>query len=238
MRKRLFEILEVGKEDDYLSRAYDFAMIGIILASVFPLGFKSTYQWMLVVDLITTCIFIVDYILRWFTADYKYKSKLGFLKYPFGFMAIIDLISILPSLFTINSGFRLFKLFRLLRSFKVFRVFKLFRYSKSISIILNVFRKQKDTLITIAGLSFGYVLISALIILNVEPETFNTYFDALYWAMVSLTTVGYGDIYPVTIAGKIITMISAVLGIAIVALPAGVITAGLMEEIEESKKDK
>lgn len=96
--------------------------------------------------------------------------------------------------------------------------------------ILNVFKNQKDTLITIGGIAIGYILISALIILNIEPDTFNTYFDAVYWATVSLTTVGYGDIYPVTTIGKVITMISSIFGIAIVALPAGVITAGIMEE--------
>lgn len=93
---------------------------------------------------------------------------------------------------------------------------------------------QKETLATIAGIAVGYVLISALVILNVEPETFDNYFEAVYWATISLTTVGYGDIYPITILGKIITMISSVLGIAIVALPAGVITAGIMEEINKN----
>ena len=78
---------------------------------------------------------------------------------------------------------------------------------------------------------------SALIIFNIEPETFNTFFDAIYWATISLTTVGYGDIYPISLAGKIITMISSVLGIAIVALPAGIITAGYMKEVEKPKKN-
>lgn len=100
--------------------------------------------------------------------------------------------------------------------------------------IINVFMAQKETLATIAGIAVGYVLISALVILNVEPETFDNYFEAVYWATISLTTVGYGDIYPITILGKIITMISSVLGIAIVALPAGVITAGIMEEINKN----
>ena len=77
---------------------------------------------------------------------------------------------------------------------------------------------------------------SALIIFNVEPETFKTFFDAVYWATVSLTTVGYGDIYTVSVAGRVITMISAVLGIAIVALPAGIITAGYMQELEDEEE--
>ena len=237
MRKRLFEILEIGSEDDHASRFYDFFMICAIVVSIIPLAIKTTYTWCTIIDYTTVVIFIFDYAARLITADYKYKSKIGFIRYPFGFMALIDIVSILPSITLLGSGFKLFKLLRLFRSLKVFKIFKIFRYSKSIVIIMNVFRKQKETLITIACVSLGYVLISALIIFNVEPETFNTFFDAIYWAMVSLTTVGYGDIYPVTVEGKIITMISSLLGIAIVALPAGVITAGMMEEIENIKKE-
>ena len=98
-----------------------------------------------------------------------------------------------------------------------------------------VFKRQKEALTVVCLLASGYILICALIIFNVEPETFNSFFDAVYWATVSLTTVGYGDIFAVSTAGKIITMISAVSGIAIVALPAGIITAGYMEEINVEK---
>jgi voltage-gated potassium channel len=82
-------------------------------------------------------------------------------------------------------------------------------------------------------MAIAYILVSALIIYNVEPESFNTFFDAIYWATVSLTTVGYGDIYPVTTIGRIVTMISSVFGIAIIALPSGVITAGYLSEINK-----
>ena len=85
----------------------------------------------------------------------------------------------------------------------------------------------------VCSLAVGYVLISALIIFNVEPDTFSNFFEAIYWATVSLTTMGYGDIYPVTTAGRIVTMVSSFVGIAIVALPAGIITAGYMEQIRK-----
>ena len=100
-------------------------------------------------------------------------------------------------------------------------------------IIAAVFRKQKRSLTAVGGLAVGYIFLSALVVFNIEPETFNSFFDALYWATVSLTTVGYGDIYTVSIIGKSITMISAILGVAIVALPAGIITAGYMSEIQK-----
>jgi voltage-gated potassium channel len=128
------------------------------------------------------------------------------------------------------------KIFRLTRTFKVLRIFKAFRYSKNISMIVNVFRKQQDSLVVVCGFAIAYVLISALVIFNAEPETFPTMYDAIYWATISLTTVGYGDVYATSSVGKFITMISAVLGIAIVALPAGIIIAGYQNELEEKRK--
>ena len=101
-----------------------------------------------------------------------------------------------------------------------------------------VFKRQKRSLIAVCGLSIGYILMSALVVFNVEPETFHNYFEAVYWATVSLTTVGYGDIYTVSVVGRVITMISSILGIAIVALPAGIITAGYMTEIQREECNK
>lgn len=233
VRKKIFEIVEVS--DNNWSNIYDRFMMCIIIASIIPLAFKGQYLWISIIDSITTSLFIIDYLLRWITADLKKDSLSGLIVYPFTPLAIIDILSILPSLTILNNSLKLLKIFRLLRSFKMFRIFKLARYSKSINIVLAVFKNQKETLITIGGIALSYILISALVIINVEPDTFPSYFDAVYWAIVSLTTVGYGDIYPVTVIGKIITMLSSILGIAIVALPAGIITAGMMEEINKSK---
>ena len=120
----------------------------------------------------------------------------------------------------------------------MFRVFKAFRYSKSIIIIVNVIKKSKDALLAVCTFALGYILVSALIVFNVEGDSFNNFFDAIYWATVSLTTVGYGDIYPVTTAGRIITMLSSILGIAIVALPAGIITAGYIDELNSERNNE
>lgn len=237
MRRRIFEIIEVSQEEDVQSRIYDILMLITIVVSIFPLMFKEEALLFSIIDKITVCIFIIDYLLRLLTADYKLnKGTLSFFTYPFTFMALIDLLSILPSLTLLSKGFRLLKIIRLLRTFRVFRVFKAFRYSKNVSIILNVFKKQKDSLMVVCWLACGYVLVTALIIFNVEPDTFENFFQAIYWATVSLTTVGYGDIYATSTAGKIITMISSIFGIAIIALPSGILTAGYMEEIEEGNK--
>lgn len=202
-----------------------------IIVSLISLTTKSHTGIFMWLDFVSTIIFIVDYVLRLVTADYKLeKGKLSFFLYPFTFLALADLLCLLPSLFLLNNSLRLFKILRMLR---ILRVFKFIRYSKNIQILTNVLKKQKDSLMIVGLLALGYIFISALIIFNVEPSTFPNFFDALYWATISLTTVGYGDIYAVSTTGKIITMISSFLGIAIVALPAGIITAGYMKEIKE-----
>ena len=239
MRKKIYSILHPNDNNNKTSSIYDFIMMVTIVISIVPLAFKETnlfFQW---VDYITVAIFIIDYLLRLFVADYKLnKSFASFFIYPITPMAIIDLISILPSLTVLNSGFKLLKLFRLLRTLKVLRAFKFLRYSRSFDIISNVFKKQKRVLSAVATMAVAYVLISALVIYNVEPESFNTFFDAIYWATISLTTVGYGDIYPITTIGRIVTMISSVFGIAIIALPSGVITAGYLAEVNKESDNE
>lgn len=239
MRQRIYEIIEVSTDDDKLSSAYDFFMMLTIIVSIIPLCTHKTIAWFDLIDKVTVVIFIVDYMLRLFTADKKLnRGALSFLLYPFSVMAIIDLLSILPSLTVLNKGYRLLKIFRLLRTFRVLRVFKAFRYSKNITMIVNVFKKQKDSLLVVGGFAIAYVLVSALVMFNVEPETFETIYDAIYWATVSLTTVGYGDVYATTSIGRFITMVSSILGIAIIALPSGIIISGYQEELDELKKGK
>lgn len=239
-RKRIYEIIEKSEGHDVVSAVYDYAMILVIIASLVPLAFKTDTPVLNYVDKITVGIFILDYLLRWMTADYKFNEKgiKSFLRYPFSMMAIIDLLSILPSLTVINSGFKVLRVLRMIRAMRVLRVFKAMRYSKSFEIIGNVMRASRDSLIAVCALAGGYILVSALIIFNVEPDSFRSFFDAIYWATVSLTTVGYGDIYPVSTIGRIITMISSIFGIAIVALPAGIITAGYMTEINKIEEEK
>jgi len=238
MRRKIYSMIDPVDHGGKASNIYDFTMMATIVMSIIPLAFKQTNTVFIWIDYITVGIFIVDYILRLITADFKLnKSVASFFLYPITPMAMIDLISILPSLTILNSGFRLLKLFRLLRTLKVFRALKFLRYSKSFEIISNVFKKQKKVLSAVATMSIAYILVSALVIYNVEPDSFNSFFDAVYWATISLTTVGYGDIYPVTTVGKIVTMVSSVLGIAIIALPSGVITAGYLVEINKEKNE-
>lgn len=237
MREKIFEIIERSQGESKLSNLYDIIMMTTILISIIPLAFKESnifFEW---IEYISVSIFILDYVLRLVTADLKlHKSVASFFIYPITPMAIIDLVSILPSLTVLNNGFKLLRIFRLLLCLKVLRTFKFLRYSKSFEIIANVFKKQRKVLSAVGSLAIAYILISALVIYNVEPDSFKTFFDAIYWATVSLTTVGYGDIYPVSFIGRLVTMLSSILGIAIIALPAGVITAGYMSEVSNKSE--
>lgn len=239
MRERVYEIIEKSSGEDIWSSIYDYAMIIVIVLSMIPLAFKQEYLWSEMIDKVTAGIFIIDYLLRLATADYKFQEKgiKPFIRYPFSFMAIIDLLSVLPSMTVVNSGFKLLRLFRMFRAMRVVRVFKVMRYSRNIKIIAEVLKMSKDSLTVVGMLAAGYILVSALIVFNVEPDSFGSFFDAVYWATVSLTTVGYGDIYPVSTMGRIITMFSSVFGIAVVALPASIITAGYMKEVKKDQED-
>lgn len=239
MRKRLYEIVTASGSDDRVSSGYDAFMIVLIVISLVPLAFKDETPFLSALDKTCACVFVLDYLARWMTADYKYgnRSVLSFVRYPFSFMAVIDLLSVLPSFTVMNSCFKVLRMARMFRALRVLRVLKAARYSRSLQIILRVFRRSREALLTVGTLALAYILICALVILNVEPESFENFYDAVYWACVSLTTMGYGDIYPVTAVGRFFTMISSFLGIAIVALPAGIITAGYMAEVEHTDSD-
>ena len=123
MRKRIFEIIEVSKDNDRISFIYDITMLFAIIVSIVPLAFKESYRAFYYIDVVTTILFIIDYLLRWGTSDYKFKKKniTSFLIYPFSFWAIIDLVSILPTITVLNSGFKLLRLFRVVKTFRIFR---------------------------------------------------------------------------------------------------------------------
>jgi len=234
MRRKIYEMVETAQAENKVSAWYDRLMLVCILSSVVPLCFKETNLLFFWIEKVTVTVFIVDYLLRWITADYKYqKCGLSFLRYPFGLYAIIDLLSILPSITTLKAGFKLLRLFRLNKAFKAL---KLLRYSKSVGLILAVIKKERKALASVCVLAGGYILVSALVMFQVEPDSFETFFDALYWAVVTLTTVGYGDLYPTSDIGRVVSMLSSFMGIAIVALPTGIITAGYTNELNELNK--
>lgn len=233
MRYRLYELLNGNGS---ASLKYSRVMTVLIVASLLPICFKETNIAFIVIEYVCVSVFVIDYLARWVTADLSLrKGALSFVLYPFSPMAIIDLLSILPAFLALNNAFRTLRVVRL---FRALRAFKLIRYSKSATAITAVFVKQRQSLIVVLTLAIAYILVSAVVIFNVEPDTFDDFLDAIYWAVVSLTTVGYGDLYPTSDIGRIIAMLSSLAGIAVVALPSGIITAGFLEELEARQADR
>jgi len=237
-RSKIYDTIETGR-DSVISKIYDWAMLFFIVISIIPLAFREQNIWFEWFDKVSVSVFIIDYLLRWMTADYRMPERpkwVAFLTYPFTAFAIVDLLSILPSVLVVNKAL---KLFRITRLFKILRVFKFIRYSKNVQLLFKVLRKERHILFTVFWIALFYILITALIMFNVEESAmFEDFFDALYWATTTLTTVGYGDIYPSTDIGRVISMLSAILGVAVIALPSGVITASYLEELRESKNEK
>lgn len=243
MRKRIFNIIEQSRDGDRISQTYDILMLFVIAVSILPLMFVEETALFRVFEQITVSFFIVDYLLRWITADYRLKKGgWSFILYPFTGWAIIDILSILPGFTILGKGFKLFRITRLLR---ILRLFKFVRYSDKIQVLGRVVRKEKGVLLTVLGIAVFYVFLTALIMFNAEPHinpatgnvTFEDFFDALYWATVTLTTVGYGDMIPVTDIGRFVSMLSSLFGVAVIALPSGVITASYLDELRSLKND-
>ena len=244
MRKRIYKIIEPGIVEDKLSLAYDVMMLIVITASIIPLMFAHDHPVFRIIEQVTVSIFIIDYVLRWITADFRLKKgERSFIVYPVTGWAIIDLLSILPVFSLLGQGFKIFRITRLLRTL---RLFKFFRYSDKIKVLNRVIKKEKGVLLSVLGIAIFYVFLTALIMFNAEPHispitgepTFRDFFDALYWATVTLTTVGYGDMVPVTDIGRFISMLSSLFGVAIIALPSGVITASYLEELKSQRQEE
>lgn len=237
-RKKVFKLIRPDGED---YNGYDLFMIGVIAVSLLPLLFKDLTPALLRIDRVAGYVFALDYFLRLITADFRQSAPLytALLRYPFTPMAVIDLLSMLPS-FLLSAGgvFRIFRLVRLLRALSLLRLFRLSRYARGLHTIAAVLVRQRVPLLSVFSLTCGYIFFCALIMFQLEPETFESFFDALYWSAVSLTTVGYGDLFPVTAPGKAVAALSAIVGIAVIALPAGVITAGYMEIWKERREQK
>lgn len=234
LRNYIYTIVQTDHAPSLANRVYNAIMIGAIVVSILPLCFKQTTMAFQRIEATTCMLFAMDYVLRWMTADIKYKrfGCKAFYIYPFRFHAVIDFIAILP---VMTNVFAIFKLFKLIRAVKCIRVFKVLKYSSSFNIIAKILKKQKKALLTVCLIALAYIFISAIFIYQIEPDTFDTFFDAIYWATISLTTVGYGDLYPVSIVGRLFSMVSAFFGVAFVALPAGIISAGYLQIVLETK---
>lgn len=192
-------------------------------------------------DLFSVFIFSVEYLLRLWscTVELKYKHPIkGRLKYMFTFGALVDLLAILPSYIHVIVGLDL-RMLRILRLARFFRLFRLTAYMKATKMVRDVFWLRRNELVLSMILAIFLIIISSSLMYFAEheaqPDKFPSIPQTIYWAVVTLTTTGYGDIYPITGPGRFITGILILIGVGIFALPAGIITAGFLEETRKSR---
>lgn len=246
-RKRVYDILEIARPGDTASRIVDIVLICLIFLNVIlvmadtfelPPVIATAAGW---VENVSVVIFSVEYILRVWTASEMFPELSPFrarLKYIRSFQALIDLISLLPYFVTFISAnlivLRMFKVLRLLR------VFKVNRYTNALRDIGMVFKKKASQLISSMFVVAFLMVIASVLMYDAEhdaqPDKFDNALSGMWWAIATLTTVGYGDIYPITVMGKIMSAVIALLGIGLVAVPTGIITAGFSEQIAEKNK--
>jgi voltage-gated potassium channel len=218
-------------------------VIAVMMETVHPL-YENNKKLFDTFDLISVIIFSIEYVLRvWScTHDPKYKGSIkGRIKYMLSPGALIDLLAFLPTYFHAFLDFDL-RILRLLRFFRFFRLFRLTAYTKSAQMIFNVFRSRLNELfLSFIMVLFLIVIASCLLYFaehNAQPDSFSSIPATIWWAVVTLTTTGYGDMAPITTLGKVLAGTIMLTGVALFALPAGIITVGFLEEFRSNKKSK
>src|SRR5687768_1891927 len=218
-------------------------IVAVILETV-PSIYQKHESFFHYFDIISVIIFTIEYILRVWSANHeeKYKHSIhGRLRYMLSWPALIDLLAILPFYANVFVGFdlRILRIFRLLR---FYRLFRLTAYMKATKLVKNVFKAVVNELLLCLVLALFLIIISSSLVYFAEhqaqPDKFKSIPSTIWWSVVTLTTVGYGDLIPITPMGKIFTSIILLAGVAIFALPAGIITAGFLEEIRKRKSSK
>lgn len=248
VKQIIHSVISSPEEPSTASKIFDVSIIILIIINVITViadtfeipDWMSSVLWY--IELVSVIIFSAEYLLRIYVADLEHPEMSPLkarLRYIFSFMAIIDLLAILPFYvpFIIPIDLRVLRMLRIIR---LLRIFKINRYTTALSTIADVFRRKKHELLSSIAVVMILIIIAAVLMYNVEneaqPDAFDNAFSALWWAVATLTTVGYGDVYPVTVLGKILSAIIALLGIGLVAVPTGIISSGFVESMEEKHK--
>ena len=251
VKKRVYELINKAEDGDRTSQIFDWTIMILIALSVISIVLESFtriynkyHPVFQVLEVITVVVFTAEYLLRIWTADLLYPdAKHPHLKYIFSFMALIDLLAILPFYLPfISADLRFLRMMRLLRLFRLLRVIKLERYFNALQIIVRVIKASGPQLIMTVVLCLFVMLFSAIIMYTVEnpvqPEQFPNVIASLWWAICTLTTVGYGDVYPITHIGRFFASIISVVGIGILAIPTGIIAAGFNRSVSQEKEEE
>lgn len=249
LRKNIFDIIEVGGKETWISRLYD-VLSALVIITNLTVTFMYTYDGMrqahgaalLSIEALTIAFFAVDYLLRLWTASFNYPNKppmRAFLKYVLSFTGLIDLLSFLPYYlpFFFPAGAVAFRMFRVVRIFKLFRINA---YHDSLSVIAEVLSSKRQQLFSSVFIIVILTLSASLCMYSIEnaaqPEVFSDAFSGIWWAVMTILTVGYGEIYPITTLGKILALVITFLGVGMVAIPTAIISAGFVDQYSRIKR--
>ncbi len=246
-KKRIFEIIQIGYDEDWPSRIFDIAVIVMILTNLFIAIFTTfdsskPYLGLLeTIEFITVVGFAIEYFLRLWTAEYlfpKLTRRDAIKKYVLSFNGVIDMLAFLPFFLPIffPAGVVAFRMFRVVR---IFRLFRVNAYYDALNVIGEVINSKRDQILSSVFIILVLMTAASLFMYSLEheaqPEVFSNAFSGFWWAVSTLLTVGYGDIYPITIAGRIFGIIITFLGVGMVAIPTGILSAGFVEQYTRLK---
>lgn len=239
-KQRIFEIIQIGTKVDFLSRAFDYFITCMILVSItvtFLLTFEKLRPYadiMEAVELFTIVVFIIEYALRLWTCELLYpetnKIK-AVLRFVFSFYGLVDLLTIISYFEPLYSNGII--ALRIIRVIRILRLFQVNKTSDTFSVVADVIIDKRKQILSSVSMIAMLMLAASLCMYGFEhdaqPQVFDNAFSGIWWAMSTVLTVGYGDIYPITIGGRIMAIIIALSGVCVVAIPTGVISAGFVE---------
>ena len=249
LRCRLFRMVSVGVVDEFVNQCYDVVSTGALVVNL-AVSIMNTYDKLhlkygnifAAVEALTVLLFAVDYVLRVLTAPELYpdvKEKTAVRNYMLSFAGIVDLLSFLPYYLPVvfPTGAAVFRMFRVVR---ILRLFRINAYYDSLNVITEVIKGKKQQLLSSVFIILVLMLASSLCMYSLEhaaqPEVFSNAFSGIWWSVSTLLTVGYGDIYPITTLGKVFGIVISFLGVGMVAIPTGIISAGFVEQYSRLKR--
>ncbi len=244
-KRRIFDIIQIGNREDIPSRVFDVCLVVVILLNILTMfleTFEELAQWrgtFETIELITVILFCVEYILRIWTAEYLYPGESrgrAIWRFLWSYDGVIDLLTILPFFFL--SGFVVFRMLRVVRIFHLFRINNQY---DSFNVIKSVLYEKRNQIASSVFIILTLMLASSLFMYSVEheaqPENFRNALSGIWWSVSTMLTVGYGDIYPVTVLGRAMAIVITFLGVGVVAIPTGIISAGFVEQYSKMQQE-
>jgi voltage-gated potassium channel len=250
IKSHIYQIMEGTGTGDKAHRAFEYFIITLITTNVLAVMLETEKAFHLrhagalrKFDIFSVAVFTIEYLLRMWvcTSHERYKRPIGGrIKHALTPLALVDLLAILPFYLPLVIPFD-FRVLRAIRLIRLARLLKVGRYSEALKLFGRVLKTKKEELLAAIFILFILLIVSSSLLYFVEnqaqPDKFSSIPASMWWGVVTLTTVGYGDMYPITLAGKLLGAVVSLLGIGFIALPAGVLSAGFIEEIRKKRPE-